>query len=82
MLKIARKLGEFLELDQASIVNGLARFEIMKICFNLSRILMPDVYIPLNSCVFGSRVVWIDLRYECLSHLYFHCGLITHDTKA
>lgn len=46
--KIAEKVGEILELDQYSLVNGLARSVRIKINFELNRELIPSVRIPLN----------------------------------
>lgn len=53
----------------------------MKICFNLSRVLIFGIRIPLTYRVFGLIVVCIDLRYELLPRFCFHYGLLAYDTR-
>lgn len=81
-MKIVGKVGEVLKLDQAYVVNGLARFVRMKVNSNMSHALVHVVQIPLIGHVFGSRVACNDLGYEHLPHLFFHFGLLNNGTSA
>lgn len=47
----------------------------------LNNVLVPGVKILLTVSGNGPRIVWINFRYDHSPRFYYHCGLITHDTK-
>ncbi|XP_065632704.1 uncharacterized protein LOC111999389 [Quercus suber] len=77
-IDIGQRIGRVIEVDCKAIVSGEARF------------LRVRVDVPLDKPIRGGAPVlspegdkvWVAFKYERLSGLCFHCGLLGHEAKA
>ncbi|XP_030962834.1 uncharacterized protein LOC115984080 isoform X2 [Quercus lobata] len=77
-IDIGQRIGRVIEVDCKAIASGEARF------------LRVRVDVPLDKPIRGGAPVlspegdkvWVAFKYERLSGLCFHCGLLSHEAKA
>lgn len=67
-------VGLVTEVVKFSLANSTMRSVRVRVKFDLSRALVPSVWIPFNSVY-----VWVELKYK---HLHTFCGKITYQSKS